>query len=152
MQHWTFVGSHALQVEIMRYRISVDIDGPNFDPIKFDASLSPGCKGEIRHRRSIKLNQENQWTYWASPSIMSIDPNSTSIELLTSLSDSLVAAISETTRVALVIEQLVSDDEGISGGVYISTELVKLAAKVNASVDLPVHPDMAIRNQSDLKP
>lgn len=72
-------------------------------------------------------------------------PDATAIERLTLLSDSLTTVMSETTRVALTIEQLVSDDEEASGEVHISTNLVKLAARFNASIDMPVHRDVALR-------
>ena len=55
------------------------------------------------------------------------------------------AVVSETTRVALTIEQLVSDDEEASGGLHKSTDLVKLAARFNASMDMAVHRDLVIR-------
>jgi len=66
------------------------------------------------------------------------------------LSDSLTTVMSETTRVALTIEQLVSDDEEASGGVHISVDLVKLAARFNTSIDMPVHRDLAVLNAVDL--
>jgi hypothetical protein len=97
----------------VRYRISLLVDGQNFDPGKFDASLPLGCKGEVRSYRTARVPWKS---YWTSRGILSNDPNATAIERLTLLSDNLMVVVSEAIRVALTIEQLVSNDGEISGG------------------------------------
>lgn len=112
-----------------------------------DGSLPLGCKGEVRDYRTARIAWKS---YWTSAGVLSNDPDATAIERLTLLSDSLTTVMSETTRVALTIEQLVSDDEEASGGVHISVDLVKLAARFNTSIDMPVHRDLAVLNAVDL--
>lgn len=129
---------------MVRYRFSLLVEGPDFDPAKFDASLPFGCKGEVRNYRTTRIPWKS---YWTSTCALSGDPNATAMESLTSLSNSLMMVMSETTRIAVTIEQLVSDHEEISGGVHLSADLVKLAARFNASIDIPMHPDLTPRTK-----
>lgn len=126
------------------FKVYIWIDGSEFDPEEFNASLDTDLRGNVRTRKQLNKNFSDQPTsYWESELIeVSSDyPEDKLTELLKRYRQSLLPVIG-TKRIRIVAEIVAryENSEEVRG-YFLSTDLIQCLAELRASLDIDVYVD-----------
>lgn len=123
----------------MKFKISLMIEGPDFDPTAFDSSLEYGLKGNVRKRDRLSKKSKNQPIYWESNEIVADSgyPEDALFRLLTSY-ESIFVEIRTKSRDVVLRAQLVEEycESESPRGFYFSSDLVGTLARLGADLDV----------------
>lgn len=140
----TGVGADALQVEMMKFRAYVRVEGSDFDAEAFNHSLPAELRGEVKCRRFVKERVGGPAReFWESRGVESVDrPEDALHEHLKHLEE--VLAASKAGCALKISAQIVFYycDEDDRRGFYFPNELIALLSRLEADLDVDVAHDL----------
>lgn len=128
----------------MQFKVYLEAQGPEFNPVAFDDGLDAHLKGTICHRKHFNPKGQGQKTYWESKQITVTSgyPEEKLLELIQSLEPSLKAlALDNQIKISAQIIEQYKEDES-PRGFYVCSELIQTLARLNADLDIDVVYDL----------
>src|SRR5690348_5734246 len=133
------LGKNRLRLVIMKFKISLMIEGPVFDPAAFDSRLEHGLKGNVRTRNHLSKKSKNRPIYWESNEIVSNSgyPEDALFRLLTAYENTLIEIRTKSVDVVIRVQMIEEYYESESPrGFYFSSALVGTLGRLGADLDV----------------